>query len=307
MSLWRTLRVVTRGSKLAATQTGQLVDSLRRANPSVAFEIVTLKTTGDRVTDRPLTEFRGTGVFVKELEHALLNGDADMAMHSLKDVPCDSPSGLTLAAFGERADAADVLLNVGNRRLRELPHGAKVGTGSPRRIVQLGAQRPDLRFERLRGNLDTRIRKLETGEYDAIVVAAAGMRRLGIAFADACRLPFDVSLPAVGQGILAVECRDDDDAAIAVARTVSHEPSRIAALVERTIMTAIGGGCSLPLAALAEVSGETIRIRACLGDPAARSIARVERTCDRAAWEEEAAGVARDLLVLCREKGIPVP
>jgi hydroxymethylbilane synthase len=302
----RTFRVATRGSQLAVAQTGHLVELLKRKNPDVAFELTIVKTTGDRVTDRPLSSFRGTGVFVKELQTAMLDGRADMAVHSLKDVPTERPPELVLAAHPQRENPMDVLLTRTGCRFGELPDGAMVGTSSPRRMVQLKTARPDLRFSDLRGNLDTRIGKLEEGRYDAIVAAAAGMNRLGREFDPEVVLPLDTCIPAVGQGALAIECRKDDAETRLVAEKVDDTTTRIAVECERAFLTALGGGCSLPIAAFARMEGRDIVVDGLVGDP--ESAAVVRRRARAAVDGAVSLGkrLAHDVLAACEEKGITV-
>jgi hydroxymethylbilane synthase len=268
------VRVVTRGSALALTQTTQLVEILRKLNPDCVFTIITLTTAGDKITDRPLSQFRGIGVFVKELEKALSAGEADMAVHSLKDVPVERVGGLTLAAFPERREPFDVLLTKSNIRFSGLPHGATVGTSSPRRMVQLKGARPDLSFKDLRGNVDTRIRKLEEGLYDGIIAAAAGLGRLGRSYSENGVLPLDLCLPAAGQGCLAVECREADGAAQQIARTVDHGPTRTEAAAEREFLQTVGGGCQTPIAVYAKIDKEVLTISAVIGDPDTAELVR---------------------------------
>jgi hydroxymethylbilane synthase len=302
----RTFRVATRGSQLAAAQTGQLVELLKRRNPEVSFELTIVKTTGDRVTDRPLASFRGTGVFVKELQTALLDGRADMAVHSLKDVPTERPDDLVLAAHPRRENPADVLLTRTGCLFADLPLGATIGTSSPRRMVQLKAARRDLTFADLRGNLDTRIGKLHAGGYDAIVVAAAGMNRVGRPFDPSAQLPLDICLPAVGQGTLALECRKEDAEARAVSNTVDDAAARVAVDCERSFLAAIGAGCSMPIAALARIEGDTLVMDGLIGDP--ESAAIVRRTVRVRIDEAVLAGerLAHAVLNECEKKGLKV-
>ncbi len=268
------VRVVTRGSALALTQTKQLVEIFSKLNPEYVFTILTLTTTGDKVTDRPLSQFRGIGVFVKELERALTAGEADLAIHSLKDVPVERAGGLTLAAFPERREPFDVLVTKQNFRFGELPHGAVVGTSSPRRLVQLKSARPDLSFKDLRGNVDTRIRKLEQDRYDGIIAAAAGLSRLGRVYHENGILPLDLCLPAAGQGCLAVECRESDEDARRIAATVDHRLTRMEISAEREFLKAVGGGCQTPIAVYAKINGETFAISGAIGDPDSGKLVR---------------------------------
>jgi hydroxymethylbilane synthase len=301
-----TIRVVTRGSALALTQCKQLVAKLREKNPCVVFIVITLTTTGDRVTDRPLSQFRGMGVFVKELERALIANEADIAVHSLKDVPVERVDGLTLAAFPLRKDPFDVLLTRDNLRFAELPHGAVIGTSSPRRFVQLRAVRPDLQFRDLRGNVDTRLLKLEEGRYDGIIAAAAGMLRLGKAFHENGILPMDLCLPAAGQGCLAIECREGDEESHRIAATVDDADSRAEVLAERDFLRVIGGGCQTPIAIYGKCRGDELELSGVIGDPEKPVLVRDSMTVAKS--ESGAAGeaLAKRMLARCKEVGVSI-
>ena len=302
----KVIRVATRGSSLAFAQTSQLVADLQESNPGVSFEIITFKTTGDRVTDRPLVSFRGTGVFVKELQNALITGKADIAVHSLKDIPVDEPDELMLASFPVREDYSDLLLTRNQERLSELKPGAIVGTGSPRRIVQLKALRPDLQFSDLRGNLDTRLRKLEEGHYDAIVVAAAGMNRLKKRFDPQSRLQSNSFLPAVGQGILAIECRRDDREILIAVSRVNDESTALAANIEREFLSGVGGGCSFPIAALAQVGDSEIKLEGMIGDPESGKLIRDSQSQNRNSVGEIGSILALRMKDACDKAGIRI-
>jgi hydroxymethylbilane synthase len=294
-----TVRVVTRGSALALAQTKQLVDVLSERNPEFSFDIITRSTTGDKVTDRPLSQFRGIGVFVKELEKALSAGEADLAVHSLKDVPVERVDGLTLAAFPVRREPGDVLLTKGNIRFADLPRGAVVGTSSPRRYVQLKSARPELSFEDLRGNVDTRIRKLDEGLYDGIVAAAAGMLRLGRSYHENAVLPLDLCLPAAGQGCLAVECRTSDTTAQHIAATVDHGPTRLEISEEREFLKALGGGCQTPIAVYARIDRETFTISGMVGDQDSVKLLRESLTVPVSGCEGAGAVLAARMIDQC--------
>ncbi|MGD9200513.1 MAG: hydroxymethylbilane synthase [Chitinispirillia bacterium] len=302
----RQIRVATRGSLLALSQTRQLVEILKHRNPSVTFEIVSLKTTGDRVTDRPLTNFRGIGVFVKELQNALLENRADIAVHSLKDVPTEQYKELILAGFPERINPCDLLLTKCDKTFRELPAGSTIGTGSPRRMVQLKADNMTLRFSDLRGNLDTRLRKLERGEYDGIVVAAAGMTRLNKKFDAKFLLPVETCIPAVGQGALAVECLKDDSFSRSVAASVNHENTQIAVESERSFLRGVGGGCSMPIAAYAYVKDNFIHINAMVGSINTIQIVRYSTQIPVHKHIEGGKECSSQILALCKKKGVSI-
>jgi hydroxymethylbilane synthase len=245
------LTVGTRGSALARWQTNWVCTALRHAWPSVECQLKSFTTTGDRFFDQPLPEIGGKGLFTEELESALRIGEIDLAVHSLKDLPINDAAGLALGAIATREDARDVLISVGGCRLAILPLGARVGTSSLRRSSQLLAVRPDLTLLPLRGNVDTRIRKALTGEYDAIVLAAAGVLRLGLHDNITEYLSVEVMLPAPGQGALAVQCRADDTAVLELLRPLDNSATRAAVTAERAFLKALGGGCSAPIAAYA--------------------------------------------------------
>jgi hydroxymethylbilane synthase len=246
----RPLRLATRGSKLAIIQAERVATLL-----GGDVELVVVKTGGDRRTDVPIHEMGGTGVFVKEVQEAVLDGRADLAQHSAKDLPASTPSGLVLAAVPERADPRDALVGC---TVAELPRGGRVATGSVRRRAQLAARRPDLVFAELRGNVDTRLEK--AAQHDAIVVAAAALDRLGRGDRVAERLDVELMLPMVAQGALAVECRADDARTRARLAAIDDREAHVAVRAERAFLAHLGGGCSLPCAAYATVSGDRIAI-----------------------------------------------
>ena len=251
----------TRGSSLALIQTNRVIAALRRWFPEQDFVIQTVKTLGDRVVDVPLSQFGTTGVFVKEIDRLLLDGAIDLAVHSLKDVPPDETPGLVLAAFPERADPRDALVSREGLSFAALPPEARVGTSSVRRRAQLRARRPDLRYlEKLRGNVDTRLRKLAAGDYDAIVLAAAGLERLGRAAEISERLSTDLCLPDAGQGIISVQVRAADRDVVDVVSRIDDPSVRAQALAERAILRAFGGGCKVPVAAYARDEGSGLHV-----------------------------------------------
>jgi hydroxymethylbilane synthase len=230
------------------------------------IEIV--KTTGDRITHVPLAQVGGKGLFTKEIEEALLEGRADLAVHSLKDLPTELPAGLVLAATPAREDPRDALVG---RRLADLPAGAKLGTGSLRRAAQLRKLRPDLRIEPVRGNLDTRLRKLDEGQYDAIVLAAAGLKRLGWAERIAEILSPDLVCPAVGQGALAIETRETS---LLACQNLNHPATEHAVTAERALLAALGGGCQVPIGAYATVAGDLLSLQAVVVSPDGMQLVR---------------------------------
>jgi hydroxymethylbilane synthase len=272
------VRIGTRGSPLALRQAEIVADLLRQAWPGLAVELVTIRTSGDRLPNAHLAAIGGKGLFVKEIEEALLTGQIEAAVHSLKDLPAGIPDGLTLAAFPERDDPRDVLVSRGGGGLAALPAGARVGTSSLRRQVQLLAVRPNLAVEPLRGNVDTRLRKLAESGLDAVVLAAAGLRRLGLEVPGSHVLSHDEMLPAVGQGTLAVEVRADDAATRSRVASLDDAPTRAAAVAERTLLQALGGSCTTPLAAYARPERDGLRLSAFVATPDGRRALRYSET-----------------------------
>jgi hydroxymethylbilane synthase len=248
----RSFVVGTRGSKLALRQTEIVSQALTAANPGLTLEPRTIQTEGD-ISSASLNTLGGRGVFVIEIEQSLLRGDIDIAVHSLKDLPSIETDGLTIAATLTREDPRDALVAKGDSRLNDLPSGAVVGTGSPRRACQILALRPDLRIKDIRGNVDTRLRKVQDGEYDAVVLAAAGLARLGWLDRVSQLLEPEQMLPSVGQGILAVQVRSDDAEALAVVSAADDAASRAAAIAERAFERRLGGGCTAAIAAYATI------------------------------------------------------
>lgn len=264
------LRIGTRSSRLALAQTEIAVAALAAAGAGVPAEVVPVLTRGDATSARrPRGSWvDGDGQFTRELEQALLERRVDLVVHSLKDLPTAPVDGLVIGAVLERADARDCLIAADGGDLHGLPFGARVGTSSPRRAAQLAASRADLIAMPIRGNVETRLRRLRAGEFDALILAAAGLDRLGIAVPHAARLPFEQMLPAPAQGALALQCRTDDEALLGILAAVDHPPTRTAVEVERALLRQIGGGCLAPLGALAEVDGSTLRLSAAFEDRA---------------------------------------
>ncbi len=271
----RTLIVGTRGSRLAQRQTESVVAALRRNCPDCRLEVRIVRTTGDK-RQQPLSEIAGQGIFTKELETSLLDGEIDIAVHSLKDLPTEIASGLTIGATTAREDPRDALVSLGNLPLAKLPPGARVGTGSVRRASQLRLLYPDLQPVPIRGNVDTRVRKLESGEVDAIIVAAAALVRLDWLDRASELIPAESMLPAPGQGALAVETREDDKYALRVVRTVDDSASRQSTSAERALLKRLGGGCRIPVAALATISRRRLRLDALVLDAAGSRAVRGE-------------------------------
>jgi len=252
------LTVGTRGSSLALWQTKHVISALERAWPGLSCHVKRFKTKGDKTLEVPLPQIGGKGLFTAELEHALREGDIDFAVHSLKDLPTDPSPGLTLGAVTNRTNAQDVLVAHEQWTLETLPTGATVGTSSLRRAAQLHHVRPDLDVQPIRGNVDTRVRKVHDGTYDAAVMAAAGLERLGLTDHIAEYLSLDVMLPAAGQGALAVQCRAGDTQVLALLAAIDNEADRVATEAERTFLSALGGGCSTPIAAYARVGDDAM-------------------------------------------------
>jgi hydroxymethylbilane synthase len=259
--------IATRESRLALWQ-AEHVKATLEARFGLTVDLLGMTTRGDQILDRALSKVGGKGLFVKELETALENGAAHLAVHSLKDVPMDLPPGFVLAAVWQREDPRDAFVSNRFGSIDELPHGAVVGTSSLRRVVQLLAARPDLRIEPLRGNLDTRLRKLDEGGFDAIVLAAAGLMRLGLAARIRARFEPAQMTPAAGQGALGLEVREDATELRALLAQTAHRPTLLAVLAERAVSRGLGGSCSMPLAAHAVWQGDTLVLDAALGDAA---------------------------------------
>ncbi|MBE0408673.1 MAG: hydroxymethylbilane synthase [Anaerolineales bacterium] len=251
----------TRPSSLARWQTTSVIRELRRHWQDIDFQEVIITTQGDRNLDSALPEIGGKGLFTQELESALLAGRVHAAVHSLKDLPTEIVPELEIAALPVRAEPGDVLISPSGLTLEELPAGAIVGTSSNRRRAQILAYRPDLEIKPIRGNIDTRIRKVQAGGYDAIILAAAGVIRLGLQKHISQCLPMEIMLPAPGQGALAVQCRSGDEQAIRLLQVIDHIDTALAVSAERAFLSALGGGCSLPVGALAQVDGGVITLQ----------------------------------------------
>lgn len=290
----KTLTVGTRGSALAVRQTASVVGMLESRHPHLEIRTKIIKTKGDKILDIPLDKIGDKGLFVKEIEQALLSGEIDFAVHSMKDLPSEMPAGLCIAAVPERLDPSDILVSNGIT-LDDLPSGARIGSSSVRRRAQLLNLRPDLVISDLRGNLDTRLRKLDAGEFDAIILASAGLHRLGWADRITCEIPHDVCLPAVGQGALAIQAREDDSAVLDLLRPLDHHPSRIAVLAERSLLGELQGGCQVPVGALAVVGGD-IRLKGIIASLDGSRLVRAEVRGSLADPEAVGIQLARRLL-----------
>jgi hydroxymethylbilane synthase len=278
----------SRPSQLARWQTDFVIGKLRAAWPELDFRVDLLVTEGDRRLDRPLPEIGGKGVFTEEIEAALGDGRIDLAVHSLKDLPIEAARDLCVGAVSARADARDVLVSASGVGLAELAGGARVGTSSLRRQAQLLAVRPDLKVQPLRGNVDTRLRKALQGEYDAILLAAAGLERLGLGDRATEYLPFEAMLPAPGQGALAVQCRAGDVDLLARLRPLHDEAAFRAVTAERAFLAGLGGGCSAPVAAYAEDTGGHLELRGLVASPDGMRVIRVRgrgSDAERLGWK----------------------
>lgn len=263
------LRLGTRGSPLALAQANTVRTLLARSTgaPETAFEVVVIKTTGDAIQDRPLSEVGGKGLFTKEIEEALLGGRIDLAVHSAKDMPTISQPGLLLAACLEREDPRDAFISLKAKSLADLPHGARLGTASLRRQAIVKKARPDLVVSPLRGNVETRLRKLEAGEVDATLLAIAGLNRLGLAQHATHIMSAEEFLPAVAQGAIGIETRGDDNRTRQLVAPINHAPTFIAVACERAFLTALDGSCKTPLAGHATLSGDTLHFRGLIARP----------------------------------------
>ncbi|WP_323954055.1 hydroxymethylbilane synthase [Aeromonas caviae] len=272
----RTLKIATRKSPLALWQANFVKDRLEALHPDLQVELVPMSTQGDKILDTPLAKVGGKGLFVKELETAMLEGRADIAVHSMKDVPVEFPDGLGLHTICEREDPRDAFVSNRFKLIDELPQGAVVGTSSLRRQCQLRAARPDLVIRDLRGNVNTRLAKLDAGEYDAIILAAAGLKRLEMAHRIAAFIEPEQSLPANGQGAVGIECRLDDHELHALLAPLEHPETRIRVLTERAMNRALQGGCQVPIGAYALVQGEEVWLRGLVGSPDGSRVIRDE-------------------------------
>jgi len=268
------LKIGSRGSKLALTQTNFVADKWKIIMPEANIEICIIKTSGDIMEDISLLKMGGKGVFIKEIEDALLSGAIDLAVHSMKDVPTEIPAGLEFAAILQREDVRDVLASKDNRKIEQMPRGARIGTGSLRRASQLLAILPDVAIIPLRGNLDTRLKKIETEKLAGVIVAAAGMKRMGFSDRITQFLPMEMMLPAVGQGALGLEVRAGDDELKKILAKINHTPTYTEVTAERSFLRHLGGGCRLPIAALGKLEGAKLSLEGLVADPQGSSIIR---------------------------------
>ncbi|EOW9396193.1 TPA: hydroxymethylbilane synthase [Vibrio cholerae] len=290
------IRIATRQSPLALWQANYVKDSLMAAHPGLQVELVTMVTRGDVILDTPLAKVGGKGLFVKELEIAMLEGRADLAVHSMKDVPVDFPDGLGLVTICEREDPRDAFVSNTYAKIEDLPSGAIVGTCSLRRQCQLKAARPDLVIKELRGNVGTRLSKLDAGEYDAIILAAAGLKRLELESRIRSFIEPEQSLPAVGQGAVGIECRVDDQRVRALLAPLNHADTADRVRCERAMNLTLQGGCQVPIGSYALLEGDTIWLRALVGEPDGSQIVRGEIRGPRTQAEQLGITLAEQLL-----------
>ncbi|ASG64691.1 hydroxymethylbilane synthase [Idiomarina piscisalsi] len=284
----QTVRIATRKSKLALWQAEHIQQRLEELHPDLTVELVPMSTKGDVILDTPLAKIGGKGLFVKELEVAMLEGRADIAVHSMKDLPVEFPDGLELHTICEREDPRDAFVSGKYNNLDEMPEGTVVGTCSLRRRCQVMEQFPHLVIKDLRGNVQTRLRKLDDGEFDAIILAASGLIRLELGDRITSFIPVEQSLPANGQGALGIECRSDDDAMKQLLQPLQCQETRIRVLAERAMNRRLEGGCQVPIGAYAELKGDSVYLRGLVGDPDGKQVLRDE--IEGPASEAEALG-----------------
>jgi len=290
------IRIATRKSQLALWQANYVSAQLKRFHPDLTVELVTMVTQGDKILDTPLAKVGGKGLFVKELENGLLDKTADIAVHSMKDVPVELPDGLHLATICPREDPRDAFVSNTFKTLEELPQGAIVGTSSMRRQCQISALRPDLKIRDLRGNVNTRLAKLDNGDYDAIILASAGLIRLEMAGRIAQFIEPHISLPAIGQGAVGIECRLDDDRVHALLKPLHDHKTAIRIAAERSMNHRLNGGCQVPIAGFAELTKDTLFMRGLVGEPDGSTIISADIAGKPEDAEELGQVLADDLL-----------
>jgi hydroxymethylbilane synthase len=291
------LIVGTRGSNLSLIQTDRVVKKLKKEISDLEIEVKVIKTTGDLITTKPLLLIKEKGIFEKEIDKAVLRGDVDFAVHSMKDVPAIYPKTL-IVAVPERESPYDALVSREGMKLKDLPSGSTVGTGSPRRKAQLHYERPDLKVESIRGNVDTRVKKLKQGLYDAVILAEAGLQRLNMQDTITERLPFEKFTPAPGQGALAIVARENNETINEVLRRVNHWLSMAAVLAEKAFVRKIGGGCKVPLGAIAQVKNGALSLYASVLSPDGKTKIQASKVGDLASPEELGLKVAQETLML---------
>ncbi|UKO99447.1 hydroxymethylbilane synthase [Nostoc sp. UHCC 0870] len=298
----RTIRIGSRKSQLALVQTYWVREQLQKSYPDIAFEVHTMSTQGDNILDVALAKIGDKGLFTKELEVGMINQEIDFAVHSLKDLPTNLPEGLTLAAITERENPADALVvheKFKDKQIDTLPVGAVIGTSSLRRLAQLRNKFPHLTFKDVRGNLNTRLAKLDAGEYDGLILAAAGLQRLGMGDRVHQVLPKEVSLHAVGQGALGIECRADDTELISLLKAIEHPETRDRCLAERSFLRSLEGGCQVPIGVNTEINGDNLTLTGVVASIDGQNL--VNDTVSGAASDAEALGI--ELATLLRQQG----
>ncbi|XID75124.1 hydroxymethylbilane synthase [Alkanindiges sp. WGS2144] len=297
--MMQTLKIATRQSPLALWQAEHIKQRLQDLHPGLRVELVTFVTQGDKILDTPLAKIGGKGLFVKELENALLDGRADLAVHSMKDVPMELPEGLSLAVICEREDPCDAFVSNTYASLDDLPHGARLGTSSLRRKCQIQAYRPDLDIIDLRGNVGTRLSKLDAGQYDAIILAAAGLKRLKLEDRIKQILDIQVSLPAVGQGALGLECRSNDQTVLTLLAPLSDPATSVCVQAERAFNRTLEGGCQVPIAGFAVLGNDQLHMQGRVGSPDGKHLLKAELS----GAPEQAEQLGRQLAQLLLEQG----
>jgi len=299
----KNIRIGTRGSQLALWQAHHVKSCIKTLFPELEVEIITISTKGDRITDRPLALVGGKGLFVKEIETALLNKEIDLAVHSMKDMPGELPEGLVIGAIPERENPFDVMISRENKLLANYPAKAKIGTSSLRRGSQLKAARPDLQILSIRGNLDTRLKKLKAGDYDAIVLAAAGLRRLGQEHEITQYLDEGLMVPAVGQGALCIQTRENDRDISPVMERLDHGPTRLCVTGERAFLKQIEGSCHIPVACYAQIRDNQVILTALVASEDGRKVIKRQSTCPEAAPVSTIVDTGRALATQLLENG----
>ncbi len=294
--MMKILKIATRQSPLALWQAEHIRDRLQALHPDLTVELVAFVTQGDKILDTPLAKIGGKGLFVKELEAALLDGRADLAVHSMKDVPMQLPEGLSLPIMCEREDPFDAFVSNQYLKFEDLPLGARLGTSSLRRKCQLLKQRPDLNIIDLRGNVGTRLAKLDDGQYDAIILASAGLKRLGLQARIRHVLTTEVSLPAVGQGALGLECRSEDPQVLALISPLMHLETDVCVRAERAFNTYLEGGCQVPIAGFATLMQDQLRLEGRVGSADGQILLRAELTGPMSQAEQLGVQLAQELL-----------
>lgn len=290
------IRIATRSSKLALWQAEYVQKRLEALHDGLCVELVSIKTRGDKILDSPLAKIGGKGLFVKELEEAMTDGRADIAVHSMKDVPMELPEGFALPVICERHDPRDAFVSNHHESLAGLPEGAHVGTSSLRRQAQLMANRPDLKVSSLRGNVQTRLGKLDAGDFDAILLASAGLKRLGLDERIRYDMPPEESLPAVGQGAVGIECREDDEATMALLAPLTDADTWDRVTCERAMNRRLEGGCQVPIAGYAELEGDSLWLRGLVASEDGRRVLRVEGRAPRGEGAELGTRLGQELL-----------